>query len=104
MMQRIGLIIPSSNRMVEQEMVRHLPPGTVAHVARLRMTGAHRVPIAQLLRNRTTFVIAHRLSTVEQADRIVLLEAGRIAESGTHAQLLAQGGLYAQLHSLQFSD
>ena len=49
MTQRIGLIIPSSNRMVEQEMVRHLPPGTIAHVARLRMTGAHRVPIAQLL-------------------------------------------------------
>ena len=47
--QRIGLIIPSSNRMVEQEMVHHLPPGTVAHVARLRMTGAHRLPIAQLL-------------------------------------------------------
>jgi maleate isomerase len=49
MTQRIGLIIPSSNRMVEQEMVRHLPPGAVAHVARLRMTGAHRVPIVQLL-------------------------------------------------------
>jgi maleate isomerase len=48
MTQRIGLIIPSSNRMVEQEMVRHLPPGIVAHVTRLRMTGAHRVPIAQL--------------------------------------------------------
>ncbi len=49
MTQRIGLIIPSSNRMVEQEMVRHLPPGAVAHVARLRMTGAHRMPIAGLL-------------------------------------------------------
>lgn len=49
MTQRIGLIIPSSNRMVEQEMVRHLPPGAVAHLARLRMTGAHRKPIAQLL-------------------------------------------------------
>jgi len=60
--------------------------------------------LAQLLRNRTTFVIAHRLSTVEQADRILVLNAGTIAESGTHAQLLAQGGLYAQLHRLQFSD
>jgi subfamily B ATP-binding cassette protein MsbA len=60
--------------------------------------------LAQLLRNRTTFIIAHRLSTVEQADRIVVLDAGRIAESGTHAQLLARGGLYAQLHQLQFSD
>jgi maleate isomerase len=48
-MTRIGLIIPSSNRMVEQEMVRHVPPGVTAHVARLRMTGAHRVGIDELL-------------------------------------------------------
>jgi ATP-binding cassette, subfamily B, bacterial MsbA len=60
--------------------------------------------LAQLLRNRTTFIIAHRLSTVEQADRILVLDGGRIAESGTHAQLLAHSGLYAQLHRLQFSD
>jgi maleate isomerase len=49
MTQRIGLIIPSSNRMVEGEMVRHLPPGFVAHVARLRMTGAHKVAIEGLV-------------------------------------------------------
>jgi ATP-binding cassette, subfamily B, bacterial MsbA len=60
--------------------------------------------LGELLRNRTTFVIAHRLSTVEQADRILVLDAGAVAESGTHAQLLAHGGLYAQLHRLQFSD
>jgi ATP-binding cassette, subfamily B, bacterial MsbA len=60
--------------------------------------------LAQLVRNRTTFVIAHRLSTVEQADRIIVLDAGGIVESGTHSELLAQGGLYSQLHRLQFND
>ncbi|MGH8140736.1 MAG: lipid A export permease/ATP-binding protein MsbA [Steroidobacteraceae bacterium] len=60
--------------------------------------------LAQLVRNRTTFVIAHRLSTVEQADRIIVLDSGSIAQSGTHAQLLARGGLYSQLHRLQFNE
>ncbi len=59
--------------------------------------------LGELVRNRTTFVIAHRLSTVEQADRIVVLDSGRIVECGTHSQLLAAGGLYAQLHGLQFT-
>ena len=60
--------------------------------------------LAQLVRDRTTFVIAHRLSTVEQADRIVVLDAGELVESGTHAQLLAREGRYAQLYRLQFAD
>src|SRR6185437_3949507 len=60
--------------------------------------------LAQLVRNRTTFVIAHRLSTVEQADRIVVLDAGRLVESGTHVELLALEGRYAQLYRLQFAD
>jgi ATP-binding cassette subfamily B protein len=54
------------------------------------------------MRGRTTIVIAHRLSTVQRADRIVVLEAGEIVGTGTHAELVAAGGLYARLAALQF--
>ncbi len=58
--------------------------------------------LARLMRERTTFVVAHRLSTVRRATRIVVLDAGRIVEAGTHAGLIEAGGTYSRLHRLQF--
>ncbi len=60
--------------------------------------------LTRLMENRTTLVIAHRLSTVENADQIIVLDEGRVVESGTHAELLARGGHYAALYRMQFSD
>ena len=55
------------------------------------------------MQGRTTFVIAHRLSTIESADKIIVLDKGKIVESGTHNELLEAGGHYQQLHQMQFS-
>jgi ATP-binding cassette, subfamily B, bacterial MsbA len=60
--------------------------------------------INNLIRDRTTIVIAHRLSTVRRADSIVVMEAGQIIEQGTHAELLARGGRYQRLYEMQFAD
>ena len=59
--------------------------------------------LSALMQGRTTLVIAHRLSTVEGADRIIVLDQGKIVEMGTHQELLARGGLYAALHGMQFN-
>jgi len=60
--------------------------------------------LEQLMQNRTTLIIAHRLATVRKVDRIVVLDAGRIVASGRHDALMAEGGLYARLAALQFRD
>ena len=60
--------------------------------------------LEELMKSRTTFVIAHRLSTVEKADRILVMEKGQIVEQGTHQQLLIQAGRYSQLYHNQFSE
>src|SRR5882672_1449712 len=59
--------------------------------------------LEELMRGRTTIVIAHRLSTIEHADRIVVLQRGRIAETGNHAELLAKSGVYAKLYRIQYA-
>ena len=60
--------------------------------------------LAALSRDRTTLVIAHRLATVRRADRIIVVESGRIVASGTHDALVRGGGLYARLAALQFTE
>lgn len=60
--------------------------------------------LEHLMPDRTTLVIAHRLSTIEHADQVLVLEQGRLVERGTHAELLAQGGLYSHLHRMQFRE
>ena len=60
--------------------------------------------INQAMTGRTSFIIAHRLTTIREADRILVLEDGRFTQSGTHEELLRAGGLYADLYKMQFGQ
>jgi subfamily B ATP-binding cassette protein MsbA len=60
--------------------------------------------LANLMQGRTTIVIAHRLTTIHRADKIVVLDRGRVVDAGTHDQLMSRGGIYRDLYELQFSD
>jgi ATP-binding cassette subfamily B protein len=57
---------------------------------------------SEIMRGRTSFVVAHRLSTIKEADTIIVMRSGRIAEKGTHEELLEKGGFYAKLYKSQF--
>jgi ATP-binding cassette subfamily B protein len=60
--------------------------------------------IERMMQGRTSIVIAHRLSTIQKADQILVMDKGEIKEQGNHQQLLEQGGLYAQLHKMQYKE
>jgi subfamily B ATP-binding cassette protein MsbA len=60
--------------------------------------------LANLMQNKTSIVIAHRLSTIRRADNIVVMERGKIAQTGTHEELLEKGGIYKRLYELQFAE
>jgi subfamily B ATP-binding cassette protein MsbA len=80
------LILDEATSALDSESERHVQAG-----------------LEELMKGRTTIVIAHRLSTIEKADRIVVLDRGEVAEVGSHAELLAKGGIYARLYRLQFA-
>lgn len=95
--QRIAIarvLLRSPRIVVLDEATAHLDSESEAAVQRA---------LDRAMQGRTSVVIAHRLSTVRAADRIVVLAAGRVAETGTHAELLAAGGLYGQLYATQFA-
>ena len=60
--------------------------------------------LANLMQNKTSIVIAHRLSTIRRADKIVVMERGKIIQTGTHSELLEKGGIYKKLYELQFAE
>ena len=63
-----------------------------------------RQAIDRLMQGRTSIIIAHRLSTIQRCDKIIVMHKGRVRESGTHQQLLAQRGIYYKLYQLQYKD
>jgi ATP-binding cassette subfamily B protein len=94
--QRVALarlLLKAPQIVVLDEATAHLDAESEAAVQRA---------LTETLANRTSLVIAHRLSTVRNADQILVVDAGRIAERGTHEELLSAGGLYAELYETQF--
>ena len=84
----------------ERTLLGAIPKLLQGHFDRLRL--AEQAALEAAMRDRTTLVIAHRLATVLSADRIVVMDGGRIVDSGTHAELVARDGLYARLAAMQF--
>ena len=93
--QRVSIaraLLKNAPVLILDEATSHLDAVSEAHV---------RQALGRLMEGRTTLVIAHRLSTIKDADRIVVLDSGRVVEQGTHAELLERGDLYAQLVATQ---
>jgi ATP-binding cassette subfamily B protein len=88
------LLLKAPQIVILDEATAHLDSESEAAVQRA---------LASVLRGRTSLVIAHRLSTVQDADRVLVIDGGRIVEQGRHADLLAAGGLYAELYRTQFA-
>jgi ATP-binding cassette, subfamily B, bacterial len=89
------LMLKAPDIVVPDEATAHLDSESEAAVQRA---------LRETLAGRTSLVIAHRLSTVREADELLVIDGGRIVERGTHASLLAANGLYAELYRTQFAD
>ncbi len=76
----------------------------LAETLHIRLTFEKQDALDKLTEGRTSIIIAHRLQTIQEADRIMVLKSGRIAELGTHTELLAEQGVYKELHELQFQE
>ena len=87
------MLLKAPDVVILDEATAHLDSGSEAAV---------QAALDEALTGRTSIVIAHRLSTVRQADSIVVLDHGRVVDQGTHAELLARGGVYAELYRTQF--
>ena len=89
------MLLKAPDVVILDEATAHLDSGSEAAV---------QAALDEALTGRTSIVIAHRLSTVRQADSIVVLDHGRVVDQGTHAELLARGGVYAELYRTQFAS
>ena len=100
----LGLALAHPLYIAVGRLVAMVPIGDVAGRLNFLSGLGMAVALANLMAERTVIVIAHRLSTVRRADKIIVLDEGRIAETGAHDELVGRGGIYQRLHELQFLE